>query len=230
MPNRSTGHTRIATLVRNKCEGRRSFPNGLNLVEAEMVDALPADGRIGFRAWLGDASAVCKAARRGRMAAMRQRPGPGQPVFSFAHNPVAILVTHVAVRWVIVANRSDAVAARLLAGASAVAVVVVAGERVAVPRGPGRPFPVEPGRCVTDHRVHLRACAPGENPFKDVSLAPVDGEPVCPADIHDTGGKPTAIAFGQPLPGVLAAFAVAVHTRRGKGEVAKVRGEPGAVR
>lgn len=64
MPKRLTRHTRIATLARNKCEGRRSIPNELDLIEAETVDARTAGGWTGFRNQLDDASAFMARARQ----------------------------------------------------------------------------------------------------------------------------------------------------------------------
>ena len=108
-------------------------------------------------------------------------------------------------------DRRDAVPTGLLAGDPAVAIVVVARERVVtdatttVGTARGRS-----GRRA-HHRLKRRALAGTEDSIEGRRFSPIDGEPVGPADLEHPCCEPATVAGRDPLRGVLAALLVAVH-------------------
>ena len=123
-------------------------------------------------------------------------------------------------------DRGTGAIPRLLARDPAVAVVVVAGERIVTCRCRGSGFSRACRRGRARDERHLRAVATGENPFECRGLAPIDGEAVGTVDLEDATGEPAFVPFRDPLTGVLAALLVAVHLRGSECEVPEVPGEP----
>ena len=143
----------------------------------------------------------------------------------FADDPVAVAVAHEPVRGVRTVHGRDPVPARLLARDPAVAVVVVAGERIVPGRCRGSGLSRACRRCRARDEIHLRAVASGEDPIERRGLAAVDGEAVGSLHLEHSPREPAPVPVRQPLARVPAGFLVAVHLRGGEGEVPEVLGE-----
>ena len=144
-----------------------------------------------------------------------------------AHHPIPVPIPHVPVGRMRPRHRSNPVSAGLRAGDPAVAIVVVARERIApTPRcgsgaGPGG------SRHGADDRLERRALAAGEDALERRRFAPVDRKSVGLTHVDDPPREPTPIPDRDPLRRILPALLVPVHLGRREREVAEVTREPG---
>lgn len=130
-------------------------------------------------------------------------------------------------------HRCDPVPARLGARDAAVAVVVVAPERIAVAVA-ARPCRRRHGRCRGRRRLrgralvgehHGGAAAAAQHAAGGVGLGLVHREIVLALHLHDLVHVPALVQRRQPLRQVLVDLLVPVHAGAGQGEVEQVAGE-----
>ena len=125
-------------------------------------------------------------------------------------------------------NRSYTVPARFLTGNAAIPVVIVTRENVIDIVTLARRRRSGP-RAVIDMAnlwFHTGMFATRQNPFQDLRFATIDGKAIGAPYFQDPGREPASIAVWQPFRCIPSTFFVAVHARRGEGEITKVTSEP----